>query len=80
MLAVQAGAPPDRVHELLSGEPPHWAEVHQATGMVSAQLGVPMDEAFVRLRAHAFADRRSLRDVARDVVARRLRLPGGPDA
>ena len=80
VLAVQAGAPPDRVHELLSGEPPHWAEVHQATGMVSAQLGVPMDEAFVRLRAHAFADRRSLRDVARDVVARRLRLPGGPDA
>lgn len=80
VLALQAGAPPESVHELLAGEPPHWAEVHQATGMVSAQLGVAMDEAFVRLRAHAFADRRSLQDVARDVVARRLRLPGGPEA
>jgi hypothetical protein len=80
VLALQAGAPPESVHELLAGEPPHWAEVHQATGMVSAQLGVSMDEAFVRLRAHAFADRRSLQDVARDVVARQLRLPGGPEA
>jgi ANTAR domain len=74
VLAVQAGAPPDTVHELLAGEPAHWAEVHQATGMVSAQLEVPMDEAFVRLRAHAFADGRSLRDVARDVVSRTLTL------
>jgi hypothetical protein len=48
------------------------AEVHQATGMVLAQLGVPVQEAFVRLRAHAFATRRSLDEVARDVVARRL--------
>ena len=71
---MQAGAAPDTVHELLAGEPAHWAEVHQATGMVSAQLEVPIDEAFVRLRAHAFADGRSLRDVARDVVSRRLTL------
>jgi AmiR/NasT family two-component response regulator len=40
--------------------------------MVLAQLGVPVQEAFVRLRAHAFATRRSLDEVARDVVARRL--------
>jgi hypothetical protein len=74
VLALQAGAPDGEIHELLAGEPPHWAEVHQATGMVSVQLGVPIDEAFVRLRAHAFAQRRPLRGVARDVVARRLRL------
>lgn len=74
VLAVQAGAPADTVHELLAGEPPHWAEVHQATGMVAAQLRVSVDEAFVRLRGHAFADRRPLRDVARDVVSRRLSL------
>jgi hypothetical protein len=77
VLAVQAGAPPDTVHELLAGEPAHWAEVHQATGMVSAQLGLSMDEAFVRLRAHAFADSRTLREVARDVVSRRLILAAG---
>jgi hypothetical protein len=74
VLAIQAGAPLDTVHTLLAGEPAHWAEVHQATGMVSVQLGVSMDDAFVRLRAHAFADDRSLRDIARDVVARRLTL------
>jgi hypothetical protein len=74
VLAVQAGAPPDTVHALLAGEPAHWAEVHQATGMASVQLGVSIDEAFVRLRAHAFADGRSLRGVARDVVSRRLTL------
>jgi GAF domain-containing protein len=77
VLAVQAGAAPDTVHELLAGEPAHWAEVHQATGMVSAQLGVSVDEAFARLRAHAFAGDRSLREVARDVVSRRLMLAVG---
>jgi hypothetical protein len=74
VLAVQAGAPADTVHTLLADEPAHWAEVHQATGMVSVQLGVPVDEAFVRLRAHAFADGGSLREIARDVVARQLTL------
>jgi hypothetical protein len=57
-----------------------WAEravVHQATGMVSVQLGVPVTEAFVRLRAHAFAAERGLDEVAEDVVARRLRFTAG---
>jgi hypothetical protein len=48
------------------------AEVHQATGMILVQLGVPAQDAFVRLRAHAFATHRRLADVASDVVARRL--------
>src|SRR6202012_1490622 len=69
VLAVQAGAAPAPLHELLAGEPAHWPEVHQATGMVSVRLGVSVDEAFVRLRAHAFADGRSLKAVARDVVS-----------
>ena len=51
------------------------AEIHQATGMVLAQLGVSATDAFARLRAHAFAEQRLLGDVARDVVARRLRSP-----
>jgi hypothetical protein len=40
--------------------------------MILAQLGIPAQDAFVRLRAYAFAHRRPLGDVARDVVARRL--------
>ncbi|MEY9933217.1 hypothetical protein ABH926_007870 [Catenulispora sp. GP43] len=50
------------------------AEVHQATGMVSVQLGVNLAEALVRLRAHTWAQDRLLADVAADVVARRLRF------
>lgn len=52
----------------------HHAEVHQATGMVIAQLGISATEALARLRAHAFAEQRLLVDVARDVVARNLRF------
>ena len=51
--------------------------------MISVQLGVGVEEAFVRLRAHAYAGDRSLAAMARDVVARRLRFSadstGGPD-
>lgn len=50
------------------------AHVHQATGMVMVQLGVPVEQAFLLLRARAFAAGRPLRDLARDVVERRLRF------
>ncbi|ANZ41859.1 hypothetical protein BBK82_43950 [Lentzea guizhouensis] len=61
------------------GTPLDRAEVHQAVGMVSVQSGVSMDEALVRLRAHAFAHDQPVVEVARDVVARRLRLsPNDP--
>jgi hypothetical protein len=52
----------------------HRAEIHQATGMVLAQLGISATEALARLRGYAFAEERLLIDVARDVVARRLRF------
>jgi len=48
--------------------------VHQATGMISVQLGVPIQEALLRLRAHAYGSERPLGEVAADVVARRLRF------
>lgn len=74
ILGLQSGAPSDALHELLAAEPAHWAEVHQATGVVAVQLGVGLDEAFVRLRAHAFSVGRPLREIAGEVVAHRLRL------
>ncbi|MFI1722397.1 ANTAR domain-containing protein [Streptomyces sp. NPDC020489] len=52
----------------------HRPAVHQATGMISVQLGVSMQEALLRLRAHAYAGGRPLGEVAQDVVARRLRF------
>ena len=50
------------------------AEVHQATGMISVQLGVSLAEALLRLRAYTYADGRAIAEVAADVVARRLRF------
>jgi hypothetical protein len=52
----------------------HRAEIHQATGMVLTQLGISATEALARLRGYAFVEQRLLIDVARDVVARRLRF------
>lgn len=49
-------------------------QVHQATGMVQAQLDVPVREALLALRARAFTEGRPLADVADDVVSRRLRF------
>jgi hypothetical protein len=43
-------------------------------GIVSVQEGVSVAEALIRLRAFAFSSDRLLADVARDVIARRLRL------
>jgi len=48
--------------------------VHQATGMVAAQLEVSVGQALVRLCAYAFGNDRPLTDVAWDVVARKLRF------
>jgi len=53
---------------------PHHPEVHQATGMITVQLGVTAAVALIRLRAYAFANDRHLREVAADIVARRLRF------
>lgn len=56
----------------------HRAEIDQATGMLTVQLGVPAGEALARLRAYAYAQDRRLAEVAGDIVARRLRLPHDP--
>ncbi|MFJ3667831.1 GAF and ANTAR domain-containing protein [Streptomyces sp. NPDC090106] len=53
-------------------------EVHQATGMVMARLGVGPDEALARLRAHAFAHDRTVLQTARDVVTHGVGLDDLP--
>ena len=57
----------------------HRAEIDQATGMLTEQLDVSITDAFVRLRAYAYVNDIQLADVARDIVARRLRLVPDPD-
>jgi AmiR/NasT family two-component response regulator len=48
--------------------------IHQATGFVIAQLGVPAEEAELLIRASAFAEGRSMREIAEELVARRRRF------
>jgi GAF domain-containing protein len=74
VLSMQADAPPGQLAvELQEGAEFRYV-VHQASGMVAAQLEVSVGQALIRLRAHAFGNGRPLMQVARDVVARRLRF------
>lgn len=52
-------------------------EVHAAAGMMSVQLGVPVDEALVHLRAAAYGQGRPIDEVAADIVRGRLRYSRG---
>lgn len=47
-------------------------EVHQATGMIIAQLEVSATAAFARLQGHAFVTGLPIEDIAHDVVLGRL--------
>ena len=71
--APRRGTEPD-VPRLLDYSVFSRAEIHQATGMVLAQLGIGAQEALARLRGYSFREGRLLIDVARDVVARRVRF------
>ena len=54
-------------------ENPHSRRVvHQATGAVIAQLGIPAADALLVLQGRAFAEGRPVRAVAEDVIAKRM--------
>lgn len=48
------------------------AKIHQATGIVVAQLGVDPDDALAVLRSHAFAGDTTLADIAQQLLVRQL--------
>ena len=74
VLVMQSNAPLGQIAvELQKGADFEYV-VHQASGMVAAQLEVSVGQALIRLRAYAFGNGRSLRAVAEDVVARRLQF------
>jgi hypothetical protein len=74
VLAMQALALPGALAAELEAGSDFRFVVHQASGMVAGQLSVSVGEALIRLRAYAFANDRSLTDVADRIVSRRLRL------
>jgi GAF domain-containing protein len=74
ILVIQANAPPGKLAaELVAGGDFHYV-VHQASGLVAAQLEVSVGQALIRLRAYAFGNDRSLAQVAQAVVGRTLRF------
>jgi len=88
MLIFAAAATDALLGPATTGPGPQWlsrqapgyrAEVHQATGMISAQLEVTQAEALIRLRGRAFSQHRAVADVAADVVARRMRFDDNGD-
>ena len=74
VLVLQAKAPPGRVAAELEAGADFKYVVHQAVGMVAAQLDVGVGQALIRLKAYAFGNDRPLAEVAKDVVARALRF------
>lgn len=71
---LQAGAAPRELALEIEALHRFRAVVHQASGMLSAQLGISTTDALARLRAYAFASERPINDIAREVVLRQLRL------
>ncbi len=54
--------------------------VHQATGMVLAQLNLSAADALLIIHGHAFAHGRTVREVAADVVTRQLDFSSIPES
>lgn len=74
LLSLQDNAPTGTLTNGLEDALVHRAEIHQATGMVASHLRIGVTEALARIRAHAFGASRTVREVASDIVASRLRL------
>lgn len=79
ILLLQGDAPADTVAAGIDVESDFHPVVHQASGMVAAQLGISVGRAQLRLRARAFATGETAHTVARDVVSRRLRFDDARD-
>jgi stage V sporulation protein SpoVS len=76
VLTIQAKASPGTVAGALEALVDDGAEVHQAAGMLAVRFSVGVGEALVRLRALAYAEGRSVAELAHDVVTGRALMVG----
>ncbi|QNE18270.1 GAF and ANTAR domain-containing protein [Kribbella qitaiheensis] len=72
LLDLQHEMPPDRLHPQLAQAADGHRGIHQATGIITVQASVGINEALLLLRARAYAKDRPLLELAQDVVARRV--------
>jgi len=76
LLSLQADAEDGMLADGLDEAVRYRAEIYQASGMVSVQLGISPADALVRIRAFAFANDVPIDVAASDIVHRRRRLSG----
>lgn len=76
IVAAQAKVSDDAMIDEIEAGFARMEPVHQATGMVMAQLGISAEDALARLRATAYVADRSVHDLARDIIDRRIDLTG----
>jgi len=79
LTSLQAGRSPDELAGVFTDSLSHSVEVHQASGIISVQLDIPVSAALAVLRAHAFAEGSSLAEVATQVTEHRLMLGPLPE-
>jgi hypothetical protein len=72
LLDLQHDATPGRLHPQLADAADSHRAIHQATGIVTVQASVNLNEALLLLRARAYAEDRSLLDLAQQVVAQKV--------
>jgi len=74
LLSMQDAAPAGTLAPGIDDAVQYRAEIYQASGMIAIQLSIPVSDALLRIRAHAFAHDQTVAETAADIVARRLRL------
>ncbi len=74
MTAIQARSGEPLLSGELSDTAAHRVEVHQASGITAVQLSIDVDDALIRIRAHAYATSQTVADVSREILAHRLHL------
>jgi hypothetical protein len=74
VLSMQAGASPGELLDEFHGGARLDFRVHQAAGMLAVQGSMPVKDALVALRAHAFSSETELSILAEHVVTRKARL------
>ena len=75
LLHLQAmGHPGAALHPALTGLTADRVEIHQATGMISAQAQVTLVDALLLLRARAYSTNTTMLAMSREVLGRRVRF------
>jgi hypothetical protein len=72
LLDLQHMASPGALHPEMADAADGHREIHQATGMITVQASVSLNDALLMLRGRAYAEEQPLLELAQDVISRRV--------